>query len=53
MPDHAESATRFELTPHLADRNLLEIVFENGIDPTGHEGGLGSPVVLEIETIAA
>jgi len=44
------SVTRYELTPFLAVRNLLEIVFEGGIRPSNPEGGLGQPVALEIES---
>ena len=47
--DHA-AVMRFELTPTLAVRNLLEIVFEEGISPSNPEGGLAQPVALEIET---
>lgn len=48
--DGLPSAMRFELTPYLTARNLLEIVFENGVSPSNPESGLGQPVVLEIES---
>ncbi len=46
----SEARISFDLTPALADRNLLEIVFADGISPTESNLGLGNPVVLEIET---
>ena len=39
-----------EITRVLTERNLLEIVFANGIRPPEIDGGLGRPVVLEIES---
>ena len=42
---------RYEITPALAERNLLEIVFAHGIVPPGIDGGMGRPVVLEIESL--
>ena len=44
-----EAIVRFEISGHLADRNLLEIILEGGVSPTNVDGGLGHPVVLEIE----
>ena len=42
---------RCDITPALAERNLLEIVFASGIIPPNLDGGMGRPVVLEIESI--
>ena len=41
---------RCDMTSALAERNLLEIVFANGILPPDLHGGMGRPVVLEIES---
>ena len=43
---------RYEITSALAERNLLEIVFSGGIHPPDLDGGMGRPVVLEIESLA-
>ncbi len=43
---------RCDITPALAERNLLEIVFASGILPPDLDGGMGRPVVLEIESIS-
>jgi hypothetical protein len=48
-----EPIIRFEITPHMVDRNLLEIVFMGSIVSADLDGGLGRPVVLEIETFPA
>lgn len=45
------SGLRAEITSTLVERNLLEIVFANGIRPPHIDGGMGRPVVLEIESI--
>ncbi len=42
---------RYEITAAITERNLLEIVFANGILPPDIDGGMGRPVVLEIESI--
>ncbi len=42
---------RYEITPALADRNLLEIVFASCTTPPDIDGGMGRPVVLEIESL--
>ena len=46
------SVLRCDITHTLADRNLLEIVFASGILPPNLEGGMGRPVVLEIESMS-
>ncbi len=46
----AEPVIRFEMTQALAARNLLEIFFGEGISPPQLDGGLGQPVVMEIES---
>jgi hypothetical protein len=45
------SIIHYEITSTLAERNLLEIVFAQGILPPALDGGMGRPVVLEIESI--
>ncbi len=40
----------YEITRVLTERNLLEIVFAQGIRPPNSDGGMGRPVVLEIES---
>lgn len=47
----AGSAHRVDITSALSERNLLEIVFTNGILPPHIDGGMGRPVVLEIASI--
>ena len=42
---------RYEITAAITERNLLEIVFASGILPPELDGGMGRPVVLEIESI--
>ena len=44
------SVIRFELTQNVTDRNLLEILFGEGISAPHIDGGLGHPVTLEIES---
>ena len=46
------SVIRYEITSTLSERNLLEIVFAHGILPPDIDGGMGRPVVLEIESLA-
>ena len=46
-----KSVVRWDITPALAERNLLEIVFASGIRPSDIDGGMGRPVVLEIESV--
>lgn len=56
LPRHPSSGTngdqviRYEMTQALAARNLLEIFFGEGISPPELDGGLGRPVVIEIES---
>ncbi len=40
----------YEIAHILTERNLLEIVFAQGIRPPEIDGGLGRPVVLEIDS---
>ncbi len=42
---------RYEITKAITERNLLEIVFAGGILPLDINGGMGLPVVLEIESL--
>jgi hypothetical protein len=46
------SVTRFELTQALANRNLLEVFFGEGINASQLDGGMGHPVVIEIESFS-
>jgi hypothetical protein len=48
--DEADPVIRYEMTQALTARNLLEIFFEEGISPPQLDGGLGHPVVMEIES---
>ena len=49
--DVANPVLRCDITQALSERNLLEIVFDSGILPPDIDGGMGRPVVLEIESI--
>ncbi len=49
--DEANPVLRCDITQALSERNLLEIVFDSGILPPDIDGGMGRPVVLEIESI--
>jgi hypothetical protein len=47
--NHDPAVICYEITRVLTERNLLEIVFVHGIHPPDIDGGMGRPVVLEIE----
>jgi len=56
VPDAGHVATPpvacYEMTQELANRNLLEIYFGEGIDSPKLDGGMGRPVVIEIESFS-
>lgn len=46
------SVIRYEMTQALANRNLLEIFFGEGINAPQLDGGMVHPVVIEIESFS-
>lgn len=52
LADDAEPMIRFDIKTALSNRsNLLEIVFAAGITASDLDGGLGRPVMIEIESL--